>query len=1547
MEVEQLLEADSISIWENNTLNPKYDFISRGRGDGSPPISRGRGDGSLLYDNWLSEKQNKIAKQIKEEANKLLSLNKGIYNNNTNNSENDNQSKYNINGFQISKLIPIELIELLKRKPIQWSNFKQNNSVFQAQLHSIEETTYKDEDGFETTGVGLYLMHDKETRVYLQQRDFYLYGYIEIPTSWEEEDAQKFIDTVLVTGQDWMKFLQDLEDDYEFQIQFQNDLQEMKQRSRETEEEFQARKYKCLFHKNDIMKFEIVEMKNITIHRHEGKAIRFHLRNSKHMNNINTYFSRKSIKQALLKFYENDIPNSDELFKTIFQGTSENYRKKEKYLPFGLYETNVKIIERYMVDKGGLAADMWIEIPTSALKNIVLEDKQIWTIGWELRCEHNELKALPPKSDTVSATWLSRDREVLSHLREFPNAKYLEDFPYLSSFWVINEDEPDKPWILSIMLSKSLEPLFDYVNRRIRIPVSDMQTLFDVEQSLMFLIDSDGLIGFNTCKFDDPFAAKYAANLGMTKLVSSWFGRETHRPSDEEMKFNGNKFSRYGFLSRRKFHFCQCPEIESNSKQTGSQKTNRLYVPGRWNIDIFLDVKASYKLADYTLDNIGKTFINKTKIPLKAKDQFEYYVSGNKSNPTEEEKKKHKDLCEYCEKDCELPWGLCKYFNLRSKYAGGSRANFLNVEDQFWRGQQIRVFLNTLWEMRNKKTYTRLILAPYRVAAKRDKIKAADEEDPIEFVWDEKHDEKIGLIVGPDGYFKNEKFKVIRRLTEEARIRKQMIDFYEMANDTTLKFEYQLTVGKPESKCEFFHDADEEMTNSRGLEGAAPIQYNNVTNNLFEELKLSNRLDKLVVQARLLVEGVIINTAFDQYKSYNLLKKEGQCKFKVKAKKGKDVSYEGATVLEPHQGFHEEPVATKDFASLYPNIARGKNMSYETKVSEEEIQRFGYKLGIDYDTMVMGRVTKNYKLPLCRKCTEGLSGYKKENKTGFVVCETCDEKLVKKDKIKEKNWREDVQYVVVLMEEHKVNFMRAMCEECFNCKDCENVRFTIEKDFCNKHTTCSKCPQYRYKAVLCEVVTRLLYCREEAKKLMNKYGQEADKHLNDYLKECGLPLETKDKDMPKPNTEKQHEIYSLYTKAKALQGLYDQRQAAFKVTCNSVYGFTGAKLGFLPDIDIAAAITGEGRRMIYQTKESIQYTATPHLNPIKNTTGNKLFDFWATCHPDLAFPQDTIEKANARKKKLEYELEGHKKDFFKKFESDDMNDVNAQQETHQKWIEIEKEKRDKFQQNEKELLDKIASSKKRADESHHLVRTGNDDDTEVLFLVRFPEIGMNKTIHLTVEDIERAYRDSKVLYGDTDSVMNTYWLSDIVWKYTELKEQIKLDDKVIKTKISKNKIKHSNLTLEQAKSIVQSNLLNQEWLTLQSEDFRSKIETYKKDEKWLLNQSIDIQISNTNLSEEEAQDLALDDFFLDKIKEIRINVVLAYVSCLALKDGEYCSSLCPKPNKLAFEKIMWPFLLFSCKRYIYEKYELGQHSGKGMCRDFVPCNPSLRRYNRY
>ena len=55
--------------------------------------------------------------------------------------------------------------------------------------------------------------------------------------------------------------------------------------------------------------------------------------------------------------------------------------------------------------------------------------------------------------------------------------------------------------------------------------------------------------------------------------------------------------------------------------------------------------------------------------------------------------------------------------------------------------------------------------------------------------------------------------------------------------------------------------------------------------------------------------------------------------------KGDDSTYEGATVIEPKKAFYEDPIATLDFASLYPSIMQAYNLCYSTLISREELHK--------------------------------------------------------------------------------------------------------------------------------------------------------------------------------------------------------------------------------------------------------------------------------------------------------------------------------------------------------------------------------------------------------------------------------------------------------------------------------------------------------------------------------------------------------------------------------------------------------------------------------
>ena len=58
--------------------------------------------------------------------------------------------------------------------------------------------------------------------------------------------------------------------------------------------------------------------------------------------------------------------------------------------------------------------------------------------------------------------------------------------------------------------------------------------------------------------------------------------------------------------------------------------------------------------------------------------------------------------------------------------------------------------------------------------------------------------------------------------------------------------------------------------------------------------------------------------------------------------------YEGATVIKPTKGYYDVPIATLDFASLYPSIMMAHNLCYTTLVAPEMATKLGLKKDVDY-----------------------------------------------------------------------------------------------------------------------------------------------------------------------------------------------------------------------------------------------------------------------------------------------------------------------------------------------------------------------------------------------------------------------------------------------------------------------------------------------------------------------------------------------------------------------------------------------------------------------
>ncbi|KAK0720523.1 DNA polymerase family B-domain-containing protein [Lasiosphaeris hirsuta] len=97
--------------------------------------------------------------------------------------------------------------------------------------------------------------------------------------------------------------------------------------------------------------------------------------------------------------------------------------------------------------------------------------------------------------------------------------------------------------------------------------------------------------------------------------------------------------------------------------------------------------------------------------------------------------------------------------------------------------------------------------------------------------------------------------------------------------------------------------------------------------------------------------------------------------------------YEGATVIEPTRGYYDVPIATLDFASLYPSIMQAHNLCYTTLIKKKDIERWSLVQDEDYIVTPNGDmfVTIKKRKGLLAQILEELLSARKQAKRELAV----------------------------------------------------------------------------------------------------------------------------------------------------------------------------------------------------------------------------------------------------------------------------------------------------------------------------------------------------------------------------------------------------------------------------------------------------------------------------------------------------------------------------------------------------------------------------------
>ena len=97
--------------------------------------------------------------------------------------------------------------------------------------------------------------------------------------------------------------------------------------------------------------------------------------------------------------------------------------------------------------------------------------------------------------------------------------------------------------------------------------------------------------------------------------------------------------------------------------------------------------------------------------------------------------------------------------------------------------------------------------------------------------------------------------------------------------------------------------------------------------------------------------------------------------------------YEGATVIEPTRGYYDVPIATLDFASLYPSIIQAHNLCYTTLLNKTSVEKLNLVKDQDYIVTPNGDMfcTSKIRKGLLTQILEELLGARKRAKKELAV----------------------------------------------------------------------------------------------------------------------------------------------------------------------------------------------------------------------------------------------------------------------------------------------------------------------------------------------------------------------------------------------------------------------------------------------------------------------------------------------------------------------------------------------------------------------------------
>ena len=311
--------------------------------------------------------------------------------------------------------------------------------------------------------------------------------------------------------------------------------------------------------------------------------------------------------------------------------------------------------------------------------------------------------------------------------------------------------------------------------------------------------------------------------------------------------------------------------------------------------------------------------------------------------------------------------------------------------------------------------------------------------------------------------------------------------------------------------------------------------------------------------------------------------------------------YVGAYVFQPKAGAYNN-IVPFDFASLYPTIIIAYNIDFSTLVTNPRVPdrhchviEWADHLGCEHDKNVI-RVKE-----ITSFIDQTVENLKKMRKTRDRLKLKDFYPLGTKKATKEVKARAQI-----LREKRRKQMNREIKEREKKLKPYREERADVKKSI-PKRVMCGK-RRYRFlkspKGVIPTILQNMLDARANTRKVI----KENKKVLKEMGESDGSVRERNDLDM----TNK----------------ILDQRQLAYKVCCNSMYGAMGVREGYLPFMPGAMCTTAMGRRnnilaantivekwkgkLVYGDTDS-EYLFFPHLQDDSKSRSENATTLWNYC----------------------------------------------------------------------------------------------------------------------------------------------------------------------------------------------------------------------------------------------------------------------------------------------------------------------------------------------